>query len=280
MKSHFVFVLMPFDKQFDDIYQLGIKAACKDLNVYCERIDEQIFTESILDRIYNQINKADIIIADMTGRNPNVFYETGFSHALQKKVILLTQNVEDIPFDLKHYSHIIYGSSIVKLKEELTKRIDWFIRNPSENETPNLEGLEYYFNGIKLENDLVIDFNRFSTKYRLRHQTANYSLPFQLDLYNPYNKLISVHQQIGIITSQRFFQNDNGHIKTIKLPERKCLHISNRSYFEMYPFTWDFIHFEFAGGWNLDDFEEKFILRIYGAISLKEISFTIKYKGH
>ena len=45
----FVFVLMPFDQKFDDIYKLGIKAACKELSLYCERVDEQIFTENILD---------------------------------------------------------------------------------------------------------------------------------------------------------------------------------------------------------------------------------------
>src|SRR5450432_3530111 len=142
MKDKFVFVLMPFTAIFDDLYGLGIKAACSELGVYCERVDEQIFPESILDRIYNQINKADIIIADMTGRSPNVFYEVGFAHALRKKVILLTQNANDIPFDLMHYSHIVYGGSIIKLKEELVKKIDWYIKNPSEQELPNISDLE------------------------------------------------------------------------------------------------------------------------------------------
>ena len=78
----FVFVLMPFDDEFRDIYEVGIKPACEKAGAYAERVDEQIFTESILDRIYNQISKADLIISDMTGRNPNVFYETGYAHAL------------------------------------------------------------------------------------------------------------------------------------------------------------------------------------------------------
>ena len=53
----FVFVLMPFSDKFVDIYELGIKAACKDAGAYCERVDEQIFTDSILQRIFNQIAK-------------------------------------------------------------------------------------------------------------------------------------------------------------------------------------------------------------------------------
>lgn len=89
---------MPFDGDFDDIYKLGIKQSCIDAGAYCERVDEQIFNESILDRIYNQISKANIVIADMTNRNPNVFYEVGYAHALGKTTILLTKNSDDIPF--------------------------------------------------------------------------------------------------------------------------------------------------------------------------------------
>jgi len=80
----FCFVLMPFSKDFDDVYQIGIKESCVNAGAYCERVDEQIFQETILERIYNQITKSDFIIADMTGRNPNVFYEVGYAHALGK----------------------------------------------------------------------------------------------------------------------------------------------------------------------------------------------------
>jgi hypothetical protein len=128
--KQFVFVLMPFDAAFDDVYQLGIRAACSDAGAYCERVDEQIFHESILERVYNQIGKADLLIADMTGRNPNVFYEVGYAHALGKRVFLLTRNADDIPFDLKHYPHIVYGGSISKLKDELEKRVRWAGENP------------------------------------------------------------------------------------------------------------------------------------------------------
>jgi hypothetical protein len=132
----FVFVLMPFSKEFNDIYRLGIKSACEEAGAKCERIDEQIFVENILERVHDQISKADIIVSEMTGRNPNVFYETGYAYALKKKVILLTQKAEDIPFDLKHYPHIIYGGEIVSLRSQLVERIRWCINNPeAKNET-------------------------------------------------------------------------------------------------------------------------------------------------
>ena len=123
----FTLVLMPFSEKFRDIYEVGIKPACKDAGAICERIDEQIFSENILERIYNEIRKADIIISEMTGRNANVFYETGYAHALGKRVILLTQDVDDIPFDLRPYPHIVYIGSISKLKNELERRMKWYV---------------------------------------------------------------------------------------------------------------------------------------------------------
>jgi hypothetical protein len=123
----FIFVLMPFDKKFNDIYEFGIQGAAKEVNAYAERVDNQIFNENILDRIFNQINKADVIIADMTGRNPNVFYEVGYAHALGKIVLLLTQDTNDIPFDLKHRQHIIYEGQIATLRSSLIERLNWAI---------------------------------------------------------------------------------------------------------------------------------------------------------
>jgi nucleoside 2-deoxyribosyltransferase len=116
----FAFVLMPFESKFTDIYQFGIRETATRLGITAERVDEQIFhKENILERIYNQINSADFIISDMTDRNPNVFYETGYAHAKGKLCLLLTSNADDIPFDLKHHRHIIYGSSIQNLRQSL-----------------------------------------------------------------------------------------------------------------------------------------------------------------
>src|SRR5207253_1065554 len=103
----FVFVLMPFGDEFRDVYHVAILPACKAAGAYCKRVDEQVYDEpSIVERIYNEIAKADIIVSDTTGKNPNVYYETGYAHALGKRTILVTQEVDDIPFDLKQRPHI------------------------------------------------------------------------------------------------------------------------------------------------------------------------------
>jgi nucleoside 2-deoxyribosyltransferase len=121
----FAFVLMPFDTAFNDIYKLGIKEPATTLGILAERVDEQIFQEGILERIYRQIELADLVVADMTGQNPNVFYEVGYAHAKGKLCVLLTQSSEDIPFDLKHHRHIVYGSSIGLLRTLVTEEMAW-----------------------------------------------------------------------------------------------------------------------------------------------------------
>jgi nucleoside 2-deoxyribosyltransferase len=122
-KDIFAFVLMPFSSDFDDIYKFGVKEPAAELGVLAERVDEQIYSEGILERIYRQIDLADIIIADMSGQNPNVFYEVGYAHAKGKLCIHLTSDANDIPFDLKHRRHIVYQSSINTLKERIVEEI-------------------------------------------------------------------------------------------------------------------------------------------------------------
>lgn len=216
----FCFTLMPFTEEFDDIYQLGIKQSCEDANAYCERVDEQIFTESILERVYNQISKADIIIADMTGRNPNVFYEVGYAHAIGKRTILLTQNTEDIPFDLKHYPHIIYSKKISVLKKELTSRIKWFIENENEEKiTQNVE-IDIYLDDKSLS---IPDVSYFY---------PNDQIPSpNLTLHNTTFKTFNPGDyRIGVITDENYInlrgQNGRGKGgKTVKLPDGRHLHM-------------------------------------------------------
>lgn len=133
----FVFVLMPFRDEFDEVYLSGIKLACEAAGAFCERVIDQRFDERILDRIYNQIQSARLIVADMTGCNPNVFYEVGYAHALHKKVILVTRDVNDIPFDLRHHRHIEYKGKAYLLKDQLVEEIKWCLATPEQQLDPS-----------------------------------------------------------------------------------------------------------------------------------------------
>jgi Nucleoside 2-deoxyribosyltransferase len=190
----FAFVLMPFDAAFNDVYHLGIKPACADAGAYCERVDEQKYDETILERIYNQIAKADMLVADMTGRNPNVFYEVGYAHALGKRVILLTQRADDIPFDLKQHTHVVYGGSITTLKAELIKWVRWAIENPKGVSLQPGSTLECFVNGEALIDNPLIEAELGSDFLRL-----------QFDLVNsPVHRVRAAHFQAGLYAPSAF----------------------------------------------------------------------------
>ena len=141
---------MPFQKEFLDIYELGIKKTAEDNDIIAQRVDEQQFDENMLHRIYRQIENCDFIIAEMTGRNPNVFYEVGYAHAKGKLCALITQNAADIPFDLKHHPHIVYDGSIRDLIKKLAPRLV-FMKHETEKRkittiTPTVKNSDGYLN--------------------------------------------------------------------------------------------------------------------------------------
>jgi len=111
------FVLMPFDKEFDDIYEQFVCSALENAGYSTVRADDIRSQRNILNDIVELIVKSNIIVADVTAINPNVFYELGISHALGKNVILLTQNVEDLPFDLQQYRVIVYDTHFTEMEE-------------------------------------------------------------------------------------------------------------------------------------------------------------------
>lgn len=130
------FVIMPFNENFDDIYQIGIKKTAAEIEVSAYRLDEELFDEGMLDKIYKEIERCDFIIADLSDKNPNVFYELGYAHAIGKLCILTTKDATNIPFDLKHKRHIVYGDSIIYLQEKLAKNIEW-AKKEIENQKKN-----------------------------------------------------------------------------------------------------------------------------------------------
>lgn len=126
IKDKYCFVLMPFQDELLEVYEDCIKEALKEIDYLCERADDIFHNTSIIDVIWTKICSAEIIVADLTGKNPNVFYEVGIAHTLGKEVILLTQNPEDVPFDLRHLRYIHYsntGRGLMALKENLKTTI-------------------------------------------------------------------------------------------------------------------------------------------------------------
>jgi len=115
----FVFVLTPYNDIFYDTY-LTIQNVSSSVGLRCTRGDEEFISSDILTHILKQILKASVIIANIEGRNPNVFYELGISHALDKTTILITRSIDELPIDIKTKRIILYKDQ-KDLKETLAK---------------------------------------------------------------------------------------------------------------------------------------------------------------
>ncbi len=125
------FVLMQFNESMNPVYDDHIKPIVKSHGLACLRADEVLGLSSITSDIWEKINRARLLIADMTHKNPNVFYELGLAHALGKDVILLTQSMDYVPFDLKSLRCIVYSydpRGVKKLEEQLGATIKYIIQ--------------------------------------------------------------------------------------------------------------------------------------------------------
>lgn len=131
-RKFFIFMLMPFKpRKLTEIYERYIKEPLKKRNFIVKRADDFFKSRPILQDILESITRADIIIADLTNRNPNVFFEIGIARERGKYVIQICQAKEDIPFDLRQIRTIIYKDSpegYENLKNQILKYIDTYIK--------------------------------------------------------------------------------------------------------------------------------------------------------
>lgn len=100
-------VMMPFDADFKTVYD-SIRQAANGVGLRCRRVDNIWENPAIIQDVVALIDRSRVVVCDCTGRNPNVFYEIGIAHTLGREVILITQNEQDIPFDLRHLRYICY----------------------------------------------------------------------------------------------------------------------------------------------------------------------------
>jgi len=122
-------MLMPFKNDLEEIYKLYIKKPLLELGYNVKRADDISKSTSILEDIVNHIIKSDIIIADLTYKNPNVFYELGRAHQLKKWMVQIAQEGEELPFNLKLIRTIFYktdNSGLERLKEQIILYIETF----------------------------------------------------------------------------------------------------------------------------------------------------------
>ena len=127
------FVMMPFGPPLGGYYESVYRPAIEKAGLQPIRADAEIFgAGKIMDQIWSGIRTAKVLVAQLTQRNPNVFYELGLAHALKKPVVLVSSNESDVPFDLHHIRVIYYDVSdpfwgqklIAKVAENILSAIE------------------------------------------------------------------------------------------------------------------------------------------------------------
>lgn len=107
------FMIMPFGPEdlqvvYEDFIRPTLEADCR---VDCVRGDDIFGSNVVMEDVVTAMWRADLVVADLTGQNANVFYEVGIAHAIDKPVLLLAQSLDDVPFDLRHRRVLIYEYS-------------------------------------------------------------------------------------------------------------------------------------------------------------------------
>lgn len=150
------FVIMPFGnprinadhaRKLESIYSQWIKPTVEsiiipgtnDEKLTCHRADKTAKPGEIISHIIENLIDSDIVIADLSGKNANVFYELGVRHAVNSNAVLIADNIDDIPFDLRGLRTIVYEyepESMLALKSSLEKAINEILKEPDKIDNP------------------------------------------------------------------------------------------------------------------------------------------------
>lgn len=133
-EKEFCFVIMPFggwrDNYYQDIYQPAIIKA----GLLPKRADDLYRPSNIVKEIWELTKNAKLLLADLTGKNPNVMYELGLAHAIRKPAVLVTENIDDIPFDLRGLRVLDYDKDNPRwaeiLQSNITQSLVEVLNNP------------------------------------------------------------------------------------------------------------------------------------------------------
>ena len=123
------FIVMQFTKEYNQLYTEVIKPVCEKYGLEVERADEFYTATPIIKDIVKSIKNASVIIAEITPDNPNVFYEVGYAHAIEKPTILLSDvNREKLPFDISGFRTLFYENTIAG-KTKVEQNLNRFLEN-------------------------------------------------------------------------------------------------------------------------------------------------------
>lgn len=134
------FTIMPFGGWFDSYYETVYVPAIEAAGLVPCRADDLYRPSTIIHDIWAYTQSAKLVLADLSGKNANVFYELGLAHALAKPAILVTESMDDIPFDLRALRVLEYNKNEPRwgelLQEKITSAIKEVAQAPLQSVLP------------------------------------------------------------------------------------------------------------------------------------------------
>ncbi len=128
--------IMPFREPFNNYWQSVYIPAIEEAGMVAKRADDVFLSSDIVRDIWAMVREADILFADLSTRNANVMYEVGLAHAIQKPVVMVTDSIDDVPFDLRGLRTFEYVKDDPRwgdtLKEKLVKAFKETLERPME----------------------------------------------------------------------------------------------------------------------------------------------------
>jgi len=125
IEQDLVFVLTPFHESKRATFDIIVEV-CRSVGLRCFRGDEEYIRGDILQHIVKLLVRARLVVANIDGRNPNVFYELGIAHSIDKPIILISRSLPKTPFDVKSKHLILFrdkATLVSELKSALTKAL-------------------------------------------------------------------------------------------------------------------------------------------------------------
>lgn len=123
IQQNHIFVIMSFNPKYENVLR-EFKDAARLVNadLVVTRVDETRGDYKITDEILKNIEKANLIICDLTDERPNVYYELGYARGLHKKVISCAKKGTKLHFDIHNFRTIFYGS-LTELRKEISLEV-------------------------------------------------------------------------------------------------------------------------------------------------------------
>ncbi len=138
-------------KNADQLYQHIIMPVCEKCGFSTQRVDELNTSDSITQEIFDVLNEYELVIADLTGHNPNVFFEIGYRTKSQKPIIYLNSKNEIIPFDVSTIRTFEYDLTDLDMVTATKDRLEQVIMNFKYDEVKEIKK-----NNVSFENNMIV----------------------------------------------------------------------------------------------------------------------------